>query len=165
MYFAACINTCHIVLIDLAGPLQLDSPPAGLPFFGLPCNGALTSYLSFRSITSTMCSPFHSTVCSSRAFPCCARLAPLVASFHACTWSRHMPWTPTPWVGQRWLVSPACRPNAGSSLGLGWRALICAHQCLSADFPCVGIGVHSHIPPRIYASTPDRLHSPSRRRS
>jgi len=140
-------------------------PPAGLPFFGLPCNGALTSYSSFRGITSTMCLPFYSTICSSWAFPCCARLAPLAVSFHACTRSCHMPWTPTPWVRRRWLVSPACRPNAGSSLSLGWCALVCAHQCPSADFPRVSVGVHSHVPPRICASTPDQLPSPSRRRS
>jgi len=119
VYFTVGVDTCHIILIDLAGPLQLDSPPpAGLPFFGLPCNGTLTSYSSFHGVTLTMCLPFHSTVCSSQAFPCCAQLAPLAASFHACAQSRHMPWTPTPWVRQRWLVSPICRPNAGGSLGL-----------------------------------------------
>jgi len=27
VYFAAGVDTCHVILVDLAGPLWLDGPP------------------------------------------------------------------------------------------------------------------------------------------
>jgi hypothetical protein len=76
----------------------------------------LSSCLPFCGSTSTMRSPSRSTTRGIISYLCSASSYGLGS-------------TATPRVVRRWLFSPACRLDAGSSLGQGWSsALVCAHQ-------------------------------------
>jgi hypothetical protein len=96
----------------------------------------------------------------------CARLAPLA-----------VPLTPVPGLvmpnasgcAAAGSFSPACRLDASSSLGQNQcGAPVCAHQQIQrprTDFPCIGVGVRSRAPLRLWCQRLIDFPSRSRRRA